>query len=281
MKRLSPQLQNCLSSKLTTFVYCCYLKLLNGKELGFTDHAENLLINGITYIANNSFQATTIENSANLAVDNLEITATIDSVLLTQQDIICGMYDHAYLEIFIINYQALNTGKILLKSGYIGEVKSQGEQFTAEIRGLSQKLNINLNQLYAPTCRTNLGSKYCKVNLATYQTKGTIFKVITNNKFLATGLNPTIGWYNYGLIRFISGLNQNFSMEIKESFESELILMLDMPYEIKAADEFIITAGCDKQFTTCCNKYNNSINFRGEPHLPGIDEILKTSGTFK
>lgn len=27
---------------------------------------------------------------------------------------------------------------------------------------------------------------------------------------------------------------------------------------------------CDKSFTMCCNKYNNAINFRGEPFIPTI-----------
>lgn len=27
-------------------------------------------------------------------------------------------------------------------------------------------------------------------------------------------------------------------------------------------------ATCDKSFLTCCNTYNNALNFRGEPHIP-------------
>ena len=30
----------------------------------------------------------------------------------------------------------------------------------------------------------------------------------------------------------------------------------------------ILTAGCDKNFITCCNKFNNGVNFRGEPLIP-------------
>lgn len=25
---------------------------------------------------------------------------------------------------------------------------------------------------------------------------------------------------------------------------------------------------CDKRFITCCNKFNNAVNFRGEPFIP-------------
>ncbi|MCZ6901461.1 MAG: phage BR0599 family protein [Rickettsia endosymbiont of Ixodes persulcatus] len=42
---------------------------------------------------------------------------------------------------------------------------------------------------------------------------------------------------------------------------------------VKDAEEVKITAGCDKNFITCCNKFNNAINFRGEPLIPEKDFI--------
>jgi uncharacterized phage protein (TIGR02218 family) len=44
-------------------------------------------------------------------------------------------------------------------------------------------------------------------------------------------------------------------------------------------NSFSLVAGCDKSFTTCAEKFNNAINFRGEPHVPGIDKMLETAGT--
>ena len=62
----------------------------------------------------------------------------------------------------------------------------------------------------------------------------------------------------------------------KKQFQyNSIILASELPYKIEVGDNFNITAGCDKQFSTCCNKFNNAINFRGEPHLPGTDILLK------
>jgi uncharacterized phage protein (TIGR02218 family) len=36
---------------------------------------------------------------------------------------------------------------------------------------------------------------------------------------------------------------------------------------------FTITAGCDKRLTTCRNRFANTINFRGFPHMPGNDAV--------
>ncbi|MDD9331183.1 MAG: phage BR0599 family protein [Wolbachia sp.] len=43
------------------------------------------------------------------------------------------------------------------------------------------------------------------------------------------------------------------------------------PYKISAGDQYSILACCDKTFLTCKNKIiNNTVNFRGEPHIPGF-----------
>jgi uncharacterized phage protein (TIGR02218 family) len=34
---------------------------------------------------------------------------------------------------------------------------------------------------------------------------------------------------------------------------------------------FSVLAGCDKAFSTCKKKFDNALNFRGFPHLPGND----------
>jgi uncharacterized phage protein (TIGR02218 family) len=49
--------------------------------------------------------------------------------------------------------------------------------------------------------------------------------------------------------------------------------MLPISEPIQAGDKYSITAGCDKQFNTCVEKFNNAINFRGEPHIPQPERI--------
>ena len=43
------------------------------------------------------------------------------------------------------------------------------------------------------------------------------------------------------------------------------------PRDIAIADTFSVSAGCDKQFGTCREKFSNGVNFRGFPHMPGND----------
>jgi uncharacterized phage protein (TIGR02218 family) len=52
-----------------------------------------------------------------------------------------------------------------------------------------------------------------------------------------------------------------------------------MGTKIQVGDIFTIVAGCDKLKETCIAKFNNILNFRGFPDVPGIDKLLATAGT--
>jgi uncharacterized phage protein (TIGR02218 family) len=103
--------------------------------------------------------------------------------------------------------------------------------------------------------------------------------VPSQSQFLDAARSEAAGHFNYGKITFTSGQNNGLSAEVKESRGSEIILALPMPYPITAGDSYTLQQGCDKTIGTCSNRYNNAINFRGEPHVPGLDKMLETAGT--
>ena len=53
-------------------------------------------------------------------------------------------------------------------------------------------------------------------------------------------------------------------------------LSLNTPVRsIAEGDGFTIRAGCDKRMETCGAKFANTANFRGFPHIPGQDAVLR------
>ena len=46
-----------------------------------------------------------------------------------------------------------------------------------------------------------------------------------------------------------------------------------MPSTIQTGDTGFIYQGCDKRYETCSTVFDNAINFRGFPHLPGLTEL--------
>lgn len=87
-----------------------------------------------------------------------------------------------------------------------------------------------------------------------------------------------------GQVIWITGNNAGTAMEIREWDSGALTIRLwaKMELEIQAGDVFDIRPGCQKRFIEdCVNKFghsgtNNPPFFRGEPHVPGTDQITKT-----
>lgn len=107
---------------------------------------------------------------------------------------------------------------------------------------------------------------------------GTVVAGLTRTTFSVEGVSgDTDDYYNGGLLTWLSGSNEGRSMEVKD-FDSNtnlLTLFLEAPYEPAAGDVFEIHPGCDKKLKTCKDTFDNIVNFRGEPFIPGQDEFLR------
>jgi len=90
-----------------------------------------------------------------------------------------------------------------------------------------------------------------------------------------TPLGGSAGYFDYGLITFTSGANVGLSMEIKSYVPGQFVLQLPLPYAAEAGDEYTAVAGCNKSRATCRDTFDNLINFRGEPDIPGQDKLIQ------
>jgi uncharacterized phage protein (TIGR02218 family) len=59
---------------------------------------------------------------------------------------------------------------------------------------------------------------------------------------------------------------------------SQLTLQEPPPFAVVEGDLVEIREGCDKSFATCTGRFANARNFRGEPHLPGMDLLTRYPG---
>lgn len=84
------------------------------------------------------------------------------------------------------------------------------------------------------------------------------------------------GYLDGGVLTWLSGNNTGVSIEIKtyDSNSSTVMMWLGMYYSIQVGDTFSYYPGCDKRRDTCAKKFNNIINFRGEPDMPGVDQMI-------
>lgn len=279
MKILSGALSAHLAEEVTTLATCWLLTLRDGAVIGFTDHSADIAIEEQIYEARTGFTPGAVASHSNLNVDSLEIEGMLDSAIITHEEVIAGRFDFAELEVFMVNYRDISQGKLPLKKGWLGEISLANNQFVAEVRGLSERSNAAIGSLYSPSCRVKFGDNSCKLDLEAFTVTGMVTDVVSNREFFDSSRDEEAGYFTAGKIIFTSGLNTGQSMEVKEYRNGNIILTLPMPYLLAEGDGYNMVAGCDKTFSTCIARFGNAVNFRGEPHVPGMDKMLETAAT--
>ncbi|NNF76680.1 MAG: DUF2163 domain-containing protein, partial [Rhizobiales bacterium] len=186
-------------------------------------------------------------------------------------------FDNAAVEIARVNW-ANPAQRVVMRSGNLGEVSRSRSGFSAEVRGLAHKLNQPAGRLFQYGCDADVGDGRCGVDLASpaFSAPGVVGAVEDKRRFAVSGLGAFAeGWFARGRLGWETGANSASSMEVKVHRVGTdgvvLELWRPMTRMIAEGDRFTITAGCDKQFSTCRAKFANPLNFRGFPHMPGND----------
>jgi uncharacterized phage protein (TIGR02218 family) len=280
VKTLPAGLQTHLDSGTTTMCWCWKITRTDELVQGFTDHDEDVPFDGTTYLAASGFTASEVQSSLGLAVDNLTVSGALSSADLNETDLAAGLYDGADIEIWRVNW-VTTSQRVLMHKGTLGQVVRGKKAFQAEMRGLAQQLNQPVGRVFGHGCDADLGDTRCGVDLANaaYHGTGAAATVIDNRRFSVTGLGSFAdALFSGGKITWTSGANDGQSMEIKRHSLVGGVVSIElwqpMSETVAAGHAFTITAGCDKQFSTCKAKFSNAVNFRGFPYMPGNDIVV-------
>ena len=115
-------------------------------------------------------------------------------------------------------------------------------------------------------------------SLTVFNGTGAVTQVLDSFEFLASGLSGVAsGVLTRGKLVWTSGLNNGLAVEIKAHSSSagvsRIAIALPMGAPVVVGDTFSATAGCDRTFATCRDRFANTVNFGGFPHMPGNDAI--------
>lgn len=279
MQQLTDALRAHLDGELTTLATCWRLTRRDGVTITITDHDQPLTVAGVHYETASAASPSALSAQLGLSVDNLEFDGILSHDAIDAEDILAGRYDHAAIDVFLVNYIDPDQGTLPLKSGWLGEVTLRGGQFVAELRGLSSALQQTIGDLYTATCRATFGDARCGIDLAARTVNGSVTAIEAAHAFFDSARTEAGGTFAYGVLTFLSGQNAGLRGEIRDYSAGRFALFLPMPNPIAIGDTYQASAGCDKQFSTCARRYANAINFRGEPHVPGTDQMLETAST--
>lgn len=273
MKPTTPALAAHLAGEVTTLATCWRLERADGWVRGFTDHDRELVVDGLTYVASTGFLPSAIKTASDLSVDNLDVDGFLDDAALRAEDLIAGLFDGARIEVFIVNWADLGQGRLLLRKGFLGEIKRADQRFSAEIRGLSNRLQQTAGKLYSRLCRVDLGSTECGVALGPRTDTYAVTQVMAADTVRIVTARAT-GFFTFGKATFTTGANAGAVNEVLLHDGQTIRLFVPMPRPIVVGDQIVLVAGCDKTPETCNAKFANILNFRGEPHIPGNDKVF-------
>jgi hypothetical protein len=116
--------------------------------------------------------------------------------------------------------------------------------------------------------------------LAAWHKEAAVTGVTDRRVFEAVSLADTNDAFNYGVLLWLTGANAGYEMEVKEWVLTghTMTLFEKMPFVVTIGDLFAVTMGCDRRLATCKARFDNIVNMRAEPYLPGTDEVLKYGG---
>ena len=270
MKSASGAFKSALAEGVTTLCRLWRVTPRGRSTLYFTDHDRDLTVGGNTYQSTESFQASAIQNSIGGSRANMEITVMLGDVV-SRDDAARGIFDSAVVEVDLVFYDNISRGTMLLFAGEVNGISVPFENmaiFSCNSRArLAQR---PLAEQYTPTCRADFCDARCGLNAADFTTSFTVSSASSRIEFSASGISGDD--YKLGAVKWTTGDNAGTAVEVMGGSGS-VRLALRTPYPIKPGDTGTITKGCDKTVEQC-EAYNNLINFRGEPYVPGADFVI-------
>lgn len=277
MKTIPAPIQAELDSGTPKLATLWRLTRRDGQVFRFTDHDQDITQGSVTYLSAVSYNRTATADQAGFAPANMEIESVLDDDVILADDIIAGLWDYAEVEIWATTWDAPENGQYNYRKGRIGEVSTTDNSYRAEFFGLAKPLLNPIVRPYLPGCPAALGDSECTVNLAAHTVTGTIDAVDATGLLITDAArNEADNTFAYGIVTMTSGNSNGYSMEVKSSLAAgSFTLQQPLPFGVAAGDTYSLVKGCDKTFATCKNTFNNAVNFRGFPHMPGMDKVMQ------
>lgn len=262
----------------TTLAYALKITRRDGQVFGLTSHDRDATISAVTYDAGQGLDVTSIVTTAGLGVDNLELTTLHDETLFTTPAVLGGLWQGAEFLVFRYNWADTAAGTEPLIAGVFGNVIIKAGCVVAELRGLQQYLQQNVGSVSSKTCRARLGDARCTISLASWTHAGTVTTATSRQVFVDSALAQASDYFTDGQITWLTGNNAGLKSKVKihaNSGGANFTLALPLPSDVQVGDTFTAIAGCRKRLTEDCKtKFNNVLNFQGEPHRPGLDAVV-------
>lgn len=253
----------------------------DGYVLACTSHDVSDVIDGVLYNAFPGLDVSEIATAVGTAVGTLELTTLNDGTIFSTSELFNGLWRNAEFELFRYNWENVADGKLPLMSGRLGEATLRDGHIVIELRDLRQYLLQKVGAASSKTCRYRLGDSRCGIDLdgsdPGLTVTGTLTSVTSNRVFRDSSRTEDADWFGEGLIEFTTGNNIGVPFKIR-SYAADGTFTLALPVfsDVQVGDQYTAIVGCRKRFEEdCVAKFDNELNFGGEPHRKGMNGVVQ------
>lgn len=286
MKTASAGLLAHLSGRETSLASCVKITPKSGPVIGLTDLDDDLVISGVTYKAIGGLSRSASDFEASLAPASFSFGGLFAPGVISEADILSRKLEGATIDLFRVNFLNLAQGTLVILKGTLGRITPSIGGYTAEVYGLSRKLETRpVVEVYGSTCAADLADARCQAVISSFP--GTITTVTSRKQFIAAGFaaggsigtDPT--FFDRGKLTFTSGPLSGTSVEVRTYTDGTKTFLLPIPLPASpgVGSTFSVNPGCDKKLSTCRDRFDNVVNFRGFPFIPAADKGAKVPPT--
>lgn len=256
-----------------TSVWCVRIVPKIGSPIRLTTYPVDLkMSNSTIYETDSGYEQTSFISSTSINPASIDLTGFVGVSGITREQIASGIFDNAKVYIFKCNYLNPVEDYEPITSGFFGKTTLEDDKYVIQGMSLVDALNQSVERIYAPACYKVFGSQefaQCKKALGPLTVTGTITSVVDNYTFSDSSRSEALGYWNYGNIRFITGLNAGTKpIDIKSYGSGSFSLFEALYYTPNVGDQYELIPGCGKSRDECRDKWNNVVNFGGFPDLP-------------
>lgn len=260
---------------------CAMLRidLKDGTKLAFTDHDQTLAFDlgdgSLNYMPDTGILPSDLALSAGFTADDMEVSGPIGDVV-TRTAVLGGRYDDATVYYFFVNWSDLTQGAVKLVKGFIALATVEGGTFKFTVHSEIAKFSRSVGRVITGFCDADLGDARCGFALAADTV--TVTAVTDARTFQTTNAAARANdYFNQGTVTFTSGAMAGCRpVEVFDwSVAGDVATWADLPEAPAVGDTLELRRGCDKTRATCRDTFDNVLNFRGFPDVPGSDQVLR------
>ena len=266
----------------------------SGYVFGYTTYDEPITHDGVVYSP--GLSQTELTKGWDGFVSNVDLELLLETDIskgFLRNLIVSGYYDGTRYRMSIINHETPE-GILSVQSGVVGEFSVRDRRLVnVELRSLTQVLKEqSVVSLFTPSDPELLGSEKNGVNLSAFTVSATVYQVDNERNSIRfidssgdTGTNwAETNYYAYGVVKWTSGDNYIPSQNNTHYFQNEIrtnvsgnrfILQNSTAFPVKVGDTALLIAGYDGSIEQAKTKFNNVVNFRGFPLIPGNNKLLE------